>query len=118
MVFGTTPFRASRREQTFHNIINQPLTFPATPAVSPELRDLVTKLLMRDPSQRLGTQAGSVYLCYLYHRTHSLHPPPWSYTRSLLRGLATRSLNERLFRVSVYPYTLTAFSPLAWPLVP
>jgi len=59
MVFGTTPFRASRREQTFHNIINQPLTFPATPAVSPELRDLVTKLLMRDPSQRLGTQGGA-----------------------------------------------------------
>jgi PAS domain S-box-containing protein len=59
MVFGTTPFRASRREQTFHNILNQQLVFPTTPTTTPELKDLLTKLLQRDPSQRLGTQGGA-----------------------------------------------------------
>lgn len=59
MVFGATPFRASRRENTFHNILNQPLVFPSTPVVSSDLKDLLTKLLKRDPSQRLGTQGGA-----------------------------------------------------------
>ena len=59
MVFGTTPFRANKREQTFHNIVHQPLEFPSTPAVSAELKDLLKKLLRRDPSTRLGTQGGA-----------------------------------------------------------
>jgi non-specific serine/threonine protein kinase len=59
MVFGVTPFRASRREQTFHNIINQPLEFPSSPVTSSELKDLLRKLLQRDPSQRLGTRGGA-----------------------------------------------------------
>jgi non-specific serine/threonine protein kinase len=59
MAFGSTPFRASRREQTFHNIIHQPLEFPSAPAVSGELKDLLRKLLQRDPSQRLGTRGGA-----------------------------------------------------------
>ena len=59
MVFGSTPFRAGRREQTFHNIIHQPLEFPSTPATSGELRDLLRRLLQRDPSQRLGTRGGA-----------------------------------------------------------
>ena len=59
LVFGTTPFRASRREQTFQNIINQPVEFPASPAASSELKDLLQRLLRRDPSQRLGTRGGA-----------------------------------------------------------
>ena len=59
MVFGSTPFRASRREQTFHNIIHKPLEFPSAPAVSSDLKDLLRKLLQRDPSQRLGTRGGA-----------------------------------------------------------
>jgi PAS domain S-box-containing protein len=59
MVFGATPFRAGRREQTFHNIIHQPLEFPSAPATSSELKDLLRKLLQRDPSQRLGTRGGA-----------------------------------------------------------
>ena len=59
MTFGSTPFRASRREQTFHNIIHQPLEFPSAPATSAELKDLLRKLLQRDPSQRLGTRGGA-----------------------------------------------------------
>ena len=59
MVFGTTPFRANKREQTFHNIVHQPLDFPSTPPVSGELKDLLRQLLQRDPSVRLGTQGGA-----------------------------------------------------------
>ena len=56
---GTTPFRANKREQTFHNIVHQPLDFPSTPPVSGELKDLLRQLLQRDPSVRLGTQGGA-----------------------------------------------------------
>lgn len=59
MVFGVTPFRASRREQTFHNIIHQALEFPAVPVTSAELKDLLRRLLQRDPSLRLGTRGGA-----------------------------------------------------------
>ena len=59
MVFGTTPFRANKREQTFHNIVHQPLDFPSAPPASGELKDLLRRLLQRDPSVRLGTQGGA-----------------------------------------------------------
>ena len=50
MVFGTTPFRANKREQTFHNIVHQPLEFPSTPPVSAELKDLLRQLLNAIPA--------------------------------------------------------------------
>ena len=38
LVFGLTPFRGSRRDETFENIIKAPLRFPAKPIVSDECR--------------------------------------------------------------------------------
>ena len=35
LVYGKSPFRGPRREQTFENIVKQPISFPETPAVSP-----------------------------------------------------------------------------------
>ena len=58
LVYGTTPFKANRREQTFENIMNKQLAFPERPEVSQSLKDIVTKLLERDPTRRLGTFGG------------------------------------------------------------
>lgn len=51
--------RGQRREETFENVLRNPLTFPSKPAISPEAQDLISKLLVKDPAQRLGTQAGA-----------------------------------------------------------
>ena len=34
LVYGKSPFRGARREQTFENIVKQPVKFPDTPDVS------------------------------------------------------------------------------------
>ncbi|KXZ43472.1 hypothetical protein GPECTOR_89g492 [Gonium pectorale] len=59
LLYGTTPFRGARRDETFENIIKAPLRFPAKPAVSDECRDLIEKLLVKDVPRRLGTRAGA-----------------------------------------------------------
>ncbi|GFR40580.1 hypothetical protein Agub_g1160 [Astrephomene gubernaculifera] len=59
LLYGTTPFRGARRDETFENIVNAPLRFPAKPAVSEEVRDLIEKLLVKDVSRRLGSRTGA-----------------------------------------------------------
>jgi PAS domain S-box-containing protein len=59
LLFGTTPFRGSRRDGTFENVLRKQLTFPSTPEVSSEVKDLVTRLLVKDPSKRMGHIAGA-----------------------------------------------------------
>lgn len=59
LVYGTTPFRGARRDETFENIIKAPLRFPAKPVVSEAIQDLITQLLTKDPSKRLGAKAGA-----------------------------------------------------------
>lgn len=51
--------RGQRREETFENVLRNPLTFPSKPAISPEAQDLISKLLVKDPAQRLGTQVSA-----------------------------------------------------------
>jgi hypothetical protein len=57
-VFGITPFRGARRDETFENIIKAPLRFPQKPLVSEACMDLITQLLTKDPAKRLGTKKG------------------------------------------------------------
>lgn len=59
LLYGTTPFRGARRDETFENIIKSPLRFPAKPIVSDEGRDLIEKLLVKDVSRRLGSRTGA-----------------------------------------------------------
>ncbi|KAL4448889.1 hypothetical protein ABPG77_007606 [Micractinium sp. CCAP 211/92] len=59
LLFGTTPFRGARRDATFDNVLKKPLTFPEGVPISPACRDLITRLLNKDPSKRLGSKAGA-----------------------------------------------------------
>ncbi|KAL4442423.1 hypothetical protein ABPG77_005007 [Micractinium sp. CCAP 211/92] len=59
LLFGTTPFRGPRRDATFDNIVTRELRFPRGPHVSPECKDLINRLLTKDPTQRLGARAGA-----------------------------------------------------------
>mmetsp|Transcript_31238 Transcript_31238/g.43292 ORF Transcript_31238/g.43292 Transcript_31238/m.43292 type:complete len:753 (+) Transcript_31238:415-2673(+) len=59
LVFGTTPFKGSKRDDTFNKVLNQHLVFPKDPDVSSDLRDLLSKLLVKNPAKRLGTAGGA-----------------------------------------------------------
>lgn len=36
LLYGFTPFRGARRDETFEKVLRQPLRFPSKPVVSPE----------------------------------------------------------------------------------
>ncbi|KAJ9128550.1 hypothetical protein P3X46_034888 [Hevea brasiliensis] len=62
LIYGRTPFAAPSNEMTLRNILEKPLSFPThSPCSSLELhaRDLISGLLNRDPSTRLGSKRGS-----------------------------------------------------------
>jgi serine/threonine protein kinase len=59
LVYGTTPFRGTRRDETFDNILKAPLQLPAKPSVSEACQDLMSKLLVKDPAKRLGSMSGA-----------------------------------------------------------
>nr|AML79491.1 putative LOV domain-containing protein [Pediastrum duplex] len=59
LLYGFTPFRGARREETFENILRNPLTFPSKPVVSEACQDLIRQLLVKDPAKRLGTRSGA-----------------------------------------------------------
>lgn len=59
LLFGTTPFKGLRRDQTFQNILFAPLIFPNSPNVSTLCIDLIKRLLIKDRKQRLGSRGGA-----------------------------------------------------------
>uniref|UniRef100_A0A7S0ZAT7 non-specific serine/threonine protein kinase n=1 Tax=Timspurckia oligopyrenoides TaxID=708627 RepID=A0A7S0ZAT7_9RHOD len=54
MVFGCTPFKGAKQTETFHNIMNRSVTFPADIPLSKEGKDIIKKLLTRESNKRLG----------------------------------------------------------------
>ncbi|SAL98042.1 hypothetical protein [Absidia glauca] len=64
MLYGTTPFKGSNRNETFASILDHDITFNDQPApyespVSNHCRDLIRKLLQKDEHKRLGSRAGA-----------------------------------------------------------
>jgi len=59
LVYGTTPFKGAKRDDTFDKVVNAPLTFPNAPDTTSELKDLLTQLLQKKPQQRLGAMNGA-----------------------------------------------------------
>lgn len=50
MLYGTTPFRGTNRKETFYRILSKPADLVGEPT---PLRDLIRKLLEKDPKQRI-----------------------------------------------------------------
>nr|AML79090.1 putative LOV domain-containing protein [Cassytha filiformis] len=59
MLYGYTPFRGKTRQKTFANILHKDLKFPASIQVSFHARQLMYRLLHRDPRNRLGSSEGA-----------------------------------------------------------
>jgi serine/threonine protein kinase len=52
--YGKTPFKGQSEYITFENIIKHDLVFPDVPLVPNEVKDLIKKLLEKDPHKRIG----------------------------------------------------------------
>uniref|UniRef100_J3NAJ3 non-specific serine/threonine protein kinase n=2 Tax=Oryza brachyantha TaxID=4533 RepID=J3NAJ3_ORYBR len=59
MLYGYTPFRGKTRQRTFANILHKDIRFPASITVSLAGRQLIYRLLHRDPTNRLGSYEGA-----------------------------------------------------------
>ncbi|CAM0137822.1 unnamed protein product [Umbelopsis sp. WA50703] len=65
MMYGTTPFKGTNRNETFSKILKLDVEFPAPPppyhnqSTSSSCRSLVRKLLHKDEHKRLGCRAGA-----------------------------------------------------------
>jgi len=62
MIFGSTPFQGEDADETFENITKQEIRFPSDVPVSRECKDLIRRLLNRDPKARLGAQFGATQI--------------------------------------------------------
>jgi len=58
LTVGITPFYSGNVDEMYHKIVNAKLRFP--PRLSDDCRDLITKLLIRDPKKRLGSSEADV----------------------------------------------------------
>nr|AML77164.1 putative LOV domain-containing protein [Pogostemon sp. BC-2016] len=59
MLYGYTPFRGKTRQKTFANILHKDLKFPRSKEVSLQAKQLMYRLLHRDPKNRLGSREGA-----------------------------------------------------------
>lgn len=59
MLYGYTPFRGKTRQKTFANILHKDLKFPGSISVSLHVKQLMHRLLHRDPKNRLGSYEGA-----------------------------------------------------------
>ncbi|XP_068640398.1 serine/threonine-protein kinase Aurora-3-like [Aristolochia californica] len=55
-VYGIPPFEAESQRNTFQRIMHIDLSFPSSPQVSTEVKDLISRLLVKDPAKRLPLQ--------------------------------------------------------------
>ncbi|XP_061340213.1 serine/threonine-protein kinase D6PKL1 [Gastrolobium bilobum] len=59
LLYGRTPFKGSNNEETLGNVMLQNLRFPDSPTVSFQARDLISRLLVKEPENRLGSEKGA-----------------------------------------------------------
>lgn len=52
-MFGNVPFLANNVPAVYEKIKNDRLTFPSDIVISDELRDVISKMLEKDPSKRI-----------------------------------------------------------------
>ncbi|KAL3649485.1 Serine/threonine-protein kinase Aurora-3 [Castilleja foliolosa] len=55
-LYGVPPFEAESQRDTFKRIMKVDLSFPSTPEVPDEAKDLICKLLVKDSSKRLSLE--------------------------------------------------------------
>ncbi|KAI7756525.1 hypothetical protein M8C21_013354 [Ambrosia artemisiifolia] len=59
LFYGVTPFRGVDNEMTLANVVARALEFPKEPVVPASAKDLISRLLVKDPVGRLGSTMGA-----------------------------------------------------------
>nr|AML78754.1 putative LOV domain-containing protein [Aphanopetalum resinosum] len=59
MLYGYTPFRGKTRQKTFANILHKDIKFPGSITVTIHAKQLMFRLLHRDPKNRLCSREGA-----------------------------------------------------------
>jgi serum/glucocorticoid-regulated kinase 2 len=59
MLTGLPPFYDENTNEMYRKILQEPLHFPGADIVPPAAKDLLTKLLDRDPARRLGANGAN-----------------------------------------------------------
>ncbi|XP_077235843.1 protein kinase superfamily protein [Tasmannia lanceolata] len=59
LLYGVTPFKGMDNELTLANIVARALEFPKEPSVSGPAKDLISGLLVKDPTRRMGSTMGA-----------------------------------------------------------
>ncbi|XP_040385673.1 protein kinase PINOID-like [Oryza brachyantha] len=63
LLYGRTPFAGATNEATLRNIVRRPLAFPSGSGscgpADADARDLIARLLTKDPATRLGSRRGA-----------------------------------------------------------
>ena len=59
MLTGLPPFYDENTNEMYRKILQEPLTFPSSDIVPPAARDLLSRLLDRDPVRRLGANGAA-----------------------------------------------------------
>ncbi|KAF2275607.1 serine/threonine-protein kinase YPK2/YKR2 [Westerdykella ornata] len=68
MLTGLPPFYDEQTNEMYRKILNEPLHFPGPEIVPVAARDLLTRLLDRDPAKRLGAKgAAEIKAHYFFH---------------------------------------------------
>ncbi|KAF8045005.1 hypothetical protein N665_5805s0001 [Sinapis alba] len=62
LLYGKTPFKGYDNEETLSNVVFQNLKFPDSPLVSFQAKDLIRRLVMKDPESRLGSEKGAAVI--------------------------------------------------------
>ncbi|EPS69691.1 protein kinase-like protein, partial [Genlisea aurea] len=78
LLYGRTPFRGTTNDETLMNVATMSLRFPDAPIVSPPARDLMRRLLVKEPESRLGTETGAAEI----KRHPFFHGMNWALIRS------------------------------------
>lgn len=69
LITGIPPFNAEHPEVIFDNILNKQIPWPSVPEqMSFEARDLIDRLLVHDPNQRLGAKGASEVKAHQFFR--------------------------------------------------
>ncbi|PWZ02024.1 putative ser/thr protein kinase [Testicularia cyperi] len=59
MIFATTPFKGTTRNETFSNVLRNEVHFPESTPISSFGKSLIRKLLIKDELKRMGSQSGA-----------------------------------------------------------
>ncbi|KAK8588744.1 hypothetical protein V6N13_087643 [Hibiscus sabdariffa] len=59
LLYGKTPFKGATNDETLANVVLKSLKFPDSPLVSFRARELIRRLLVKEPENRLGSEKGA-----------------------------------------------------------